>query len=236
MKKIIRTDNKNVDFNKLIIELDAYLKVTDGADHEFYNQFNGLDNIKNVVIAYQDSQAIGCGAFKKLDNETIEIINIYLKNNTPITTLELKKFVSKDVLNNYHNLSTKKIRWIPCEKELHTIDSFLLNNWLERLFISRLEQKSKSIMLLLSESKNHWEAVLFQLLAKNFGLKVNGESFLKLAKSIPFSVLKKEQNDITRLSALFFGQAGFLSEIISFKANTFLMASFLATRKKPFDK
>ena len=40
MKKIIRTDNKNVDFNKLIIELDAYLKVTDGADHEFYNQFN----------------------------------------------------------------------------------------------------------------------------------------------------------------------------------------------------
>ena len=79
MKKIIRTDNKNVDFNKLIIELDAYLKVTDGEDHEFYNQFNGLDNIKNVVIAYQDSQAIGCGAFKKLDNETIEIKRMYVK-------------------------------------------------------------------------------------------------------------------------------------------------------------
>ena len=79
MKKIIRTDNKNVDFNKLIIELDAYLKVTDGEDHEFYNQFIGLDNIKNVVIAYQDSQAIGCGAFKKLDNETIEIKRMYVK-------------------------------------------------------------------------------------------------------------------------------------------------------------
>ena len=79
MKKIIRTDNKNVDFNKLIIELDAYLKVTDGKDHEFYNQFNGLDNIKNVVIAYQDNQAIGCGAFKKLDNETIEIKRMYVK-------------------------------------------------------------------------------------------------------------------------------------------------------------
>ena len=79
MKKIIRTDNKNVDFNKLIIELDAYLKVTDGKDHEFYNQFNGLDNIKNVVIAYQDNQAIGCGAFKKIDNETIEIKRMYVK-------------------------------------------------------------------------------------------------------------------------------------------------------------
>ena len=79
MKKIIRTNNKNVDFNKLIVELDAYLKVTDGEDHEFYNQFNGLDNIKNVVIAYQDSQAVGCGAFKKLDNETIEIKRMYVK-------------------------------------------------------------------------------------------------------------------------------------------------------------
>ena len=79
MKKIIRTDNKNVDFNKLIIELDAYLKVTDGEDHEFYNQFNGLDNIKNVVIAYKDKQAIGCGAFKKFDNETIEIKRMYVK-------------------------------------------------------------------------------------------------------------------------------------------------------------
>ena len=79
MKKIIRTDNKNVDFNKLIIELDAYLKVTDGEDHEFYNQFNTLEKIKNVVIAYQDNQAIGCGAFKKFDEETAEIKRMYVK-------------------------------------------------------------------------------------------------------------------------------------------------------------
>jgi len=79
MMKIIRTDAKNPDFIRLISELDAYLKVTDGEDHEFYNQFNGLDNIKNVVIAYKDKQAIGCGAFKKFDNETIEIKRMYVK-------------------------------------------------------------------------------------------------------------------------------------------------------------
>ena len=77
--KIIRTDAKHPDFIRLISELDAYLKVTDGEDHEFYNQFNGLDNIKNVVIAYKDKQAIGCGAFKKFDNETIEIKRMYVK-------------------------------------------------------------------------------------------------------------------------------------------------------------
>lgn len=79
--KIIRTDAKNPDFIRLIYELDAYLKVTDGEDHEFYNQFNGLDNIKNVVIAYKDKQAIGCGAFKKFDNETAEIKRMYVKIN-----------------------------------------------------------------------------------------------------------------------------------------------------------
>ena len=79
--KIIRTDAKNPDFIRLISELDAYLKVTDGEDHEFYNQFNGLDNIKNVVIAYKDKQAIGCGAFKKFDDETAEIKRMYVKIN-----------------------------------------------------------------------------------------------------------------------------------------------------------
>ena len=81
MMKIIRTDAKNLDFIRLIYELDAYLKVTDGEDHEFYNQFNGLDNIKNVVIAYKDKQAIGCGAFKKFDDETAEIKRMYVKIN-----------------------------------------------------------------------------------------------------------------------------------------------------------
>ena len=79
--KIIRTDAKNSDFIRLISELDAYLKVTDGEDHEFYNQFNGLDNIKNVVIAYKDKQAIGCGALKKFDDETAEIKRMYVKIN-----------------------------------------------------------------------------------------------------------------------------------------------------------
>ena len=47
MINIIRTNSKNTDFRGLIFELDAYLKITDGDDHEFYNQFNTLEKIKN---------------------------------------------------------------------------------------------------------------------------------------------------------------------------------------------
>ena len=96
MKRIIRTDNKNLDFQALIAELDAYLKTTDGEDHEFYNQFNSLKKINNVVVAYQNEQAIGCGAFRKFDANTVEIKRMYVKvtyrgsgvANTVLSSLE----------------------------------------------------------------------------------------------------------------------------------------------------
>ena len=79
MSKIVRTDAKNSDFLRLISELDAYLRITDGDDHEFYNQFNTLEKIKNVVIAYQDAKPIGCGAFRAIDTNAVEIKRMFVK-------------------------------------------------------------------------------------------------------------------------------------------------------------
>ena len=79
MSKIVRTDAKNSDFLRLISELDAYLRITDGDDHEFYNQFNTLEKIKNVVIAYQNDKAVGCGAFRTIDTKTVEIKRMFVK-------------------------------------------------------------------------------------------------------------------------------------------------------------
>ncbi|MBL4605668.1 MAG: DUF2851 family protein [Flavobacteriaceae bacterium] len=140
--------------------------------------------------------------------------DVYMKNNLPIATVELKQYVDPKLVEKYHGLSLQSLRWIPCEKEINTTDSFLLNNWLERLFIERLERKSTLIEELLDESNNDWERVLFCMLAKNFGLKVNGDAFFSFAKSIPYAIVRKEQHDFDRLSALFFGQARFLSERI----------------------
>ncbi|AZJ35141.1 DUF2851 family protein [Tenacibaculum singaporense] len=140
--------------------------------------------------------------------------NVFMKNNHPLPTVELQRFVQEDVLENYQKLFSKEQRWIPCEKQITEIDSFLLNNWLERLFFERLENKSILIKELLLQSNNDYEAVLFQLLVKNFGLKVNGEAFLELAKSFEFSVLRKVRFNEEQLSALLFGQAGFLENKI----------------------
>jgi len=139
---------------------------------------------------------------------------VFMKNNKPLPTLELKTKISKKVLNNYQNLSSNTKNWIPCEKNIHTVDRFLMHNWMERLYLERLEDKSEFIKSLLIKSDNNYEAVLFQLLAKNFGLKVNANAFLDLAQSLDFSIIRKERFDEYKFSALLFGQAGFLEEEI----------------------
>ena len=77
MLELIKTDSNNPDFITLIKQLDSYLKTTDGDDHEFYNQYNGLDNIKHVVVAYLDKTPVGCGAFKPFEGNTIEIKRMF---------------------------------------------------------------------------------------------------------------------------------------------------------------
>ncbi len=78
--RLVRTDSHNKDFIALVKELDAYLSITDGDDHSFYNQFNKLDLIKNVVIIYKDNIPAGCGAIKKYDFQSMEIKRMYTRN------------------------------------------------------------------------------------------------------------------------------------------------------------
>ena len=156
---------------------------------------------------------------KAYDNVILHVVwehdtEVFRKDNTAIPTLQLKDFTNKVVLNNYEKLFSKNGKWINCENDFATIDDFVINNWLERLYLERLERKSEVIQELLNDTKNDWEAVFFIMLAKNFGLKVNGEAFYSIAKSIDFSLVRKTQYTIQFLEALFFGQAGLLEDDI----------------------
>ncbi|WP_310555897.1 DUF2851 family protein [Flavobacterium sp.] len=134
---------------------------------------------------------------------------IFRKDNSEIPVLELKNYVSKELVSQYSKLRTTK-SWIYCENEIKTIPDFVIKNWQERLFFERLERKSNPIQTLLLENQNDWEATFFCFLAKNFGLNTNGEIFFKIAKSIPFSTLRKETFEVENLEALFFGRASLL--------------------------
>ena len=78
MIKIVRTNAENEDFINLVKKLDADLAVTDGDEHAFYDQFNKLDTIKYVLLAYENETAMGCGAIKEFDAQTMEIKRMYV--------------------------------------------------------------------------------------------------------------------------------------------------------------
>ena len=79
MIEIKRTNSEDPDFIELIKFLDADLKIRDGDEHDFFNQFNKLDSIKNVVMAYLNGHAVGCGAFKCYEDTTAEIKRMFTK-------------------------------------------------------------------------------------------------------------------------------------------------------------
>lgn len=79
--KVIRTHSKNIDFVRLVEKLDAYLKTVDGDDHDFYHQYNGLENLTHVVLVYENDVAVGCGAFKKYADKSVEVKRMYVLPN-----------------------------------------------------------------------------------------------------------------------------------------------------------
>jgi hypothetical protein len=213
---------KKFDFSNLTtVDGDALLITNSGqylqlSGPDFFNAQITINNQKwagNIEIHLKSSDWY-VHHHEKDDNYDSVILHvvwehdtpIFRKDNSEIPVLELKNLVSKETLHNYLALLSPK-SWIYCEREIAEIDSFVFQNWQERLFFERLERKSIPIQQLLEETENDWEAVLFCMLAKNFGLNTNGETFLKIAKSIPFSIIRKESFEIENLEALFFGRA-----------------------------
>ena len=64
MLNVLRTNSENSDFIRLVKELDSYLKITDGAEHDFYNQFNGIVGLDYAIVLSKNNKAVGCGAIK----------------------------------------------------------------------------------------------------------------------------------------------------------------------------
>ena len=77
MSTLIRTNSENPDFIALVKHLDAELKERDGDEHSFYNQFNKIDSIKHVLVAYENNFAAACGAIKQYDADTMEVKRMY---------------------------------------------------------------------------------------------------------------------------------------------------------------
>jgi putative acetyltransferase len=76
--KFIKTDSDNQDFRVLVAQLDSYLQMRDGDMHAFFSQYNKIDHIKYVLVAYHENTPIACGALKQYDHNTMEIKRMFV--------------------------------------------------------------------------------------------------------------------------------------------------------------
>lgn len=77
MIRLQRTDSTNKHFVELVKHLDAELAILDGDDHAFYSQFNKIDALNHVVVAFENDLPVGCGALKEFDAKSMEVKRIY---------------------------------------------------------------------------------------------------------------------------------------------------------------
>ncbi|WP_228852252.1 DUF2851 family protein [Aegicerativicinus sediminis] len=199
----------------------GYLNLHSGPD--FFNAhlvISGQEWAGNVEMHLKSSDWFlhGHQSDPAFENVILHVVwehdkEIYHKDGSLIPVLELKEKTPKSILQNYLRLQDQKSRWIYCENEFPSVPDFILDNWLQKLFIERLEEKSKMVYCELDRTNGNWEGVLFRILAKAFGTKVNAESFLSIARSLDFKLIQKISHSELQLIAVLLGRAGLLAKV-----------------------
>ncbi len=173
----------------------------------------------NVEIHIRSSDWLRHGHEKDLayDNVILHVVyvndaEIFNSCGLAIPVLVLENRVSDVLLQRYQSLMYENQVAFPCEKMIRNVDELTLQNWLDRMLIERLEEKSAHVFEIISLLNGNWEEAFYQVLAASFGFKINALPFEMLAKSLPLSILAKYTFDLTQTEALLFGQAGFLED------------------------
>ncbi|WP_026463534.1 GNAT family N-acetyltransferase [Adhaeribacter aquaticus] len=78
MVKIKRTNSDDKDFQTLIYELDDDLQGRYNGGNYHYDININIDHLDTVVVAEINEVSIGCGCFKEIDKDTVEIKRMYV--------------------------------------------------------------------------------------------------------------------------------------------------------------
>jgi GNAT superfamily N-acetyltransferase len=81
MPRILRCNSDNKDFRELIKLLDLDLDQRYGSLQKEYNAYNKIEFIETVVIVYNEATPIGCGCFKKLDDQSVEMKRVFVQSD-----------------------------------------------------------------------------------------------------------------------------------------------------------
>lgn len=209
-----------------VIEVVSIGEHNQDSGPDFFNskiKINGLMLVGNVEIHINTSDWLKHNhqQNKAYDNLVLHVVYEHDKelaqNETfNVSVLELKNYIKPSLLEQYNQLQLSK-QAIACGKSITTVSDIVWKSWLDRLAVTRIEQKTEYIEHLFEFSKHNHEDALYILLCRNFGFKINNEAFELLGKSLSFSTLKKYADNALQIESLLFGVAGFLNELFEDK-------------------
>jgi putative acetyltransferase len=75
---VTRTDSNDKNFRLLVKRLDTDLDERNGEKQRKYDQYNVIAFVDSVFIAYDDSDPIACGCYKKIDKDSVEIKRMFV--------------------------------------------------------------------------------------------------------------------------------------------------------------
>lgn len=98
------TDGRYKDFIGLCHDLDNFLNELVGGEENRaeYIPYNSLDDIHDVIIAYDGDKAVGCASFKKYDDECAEVKRVFICDEYR------GKGISKKLMENLENAARNK--------------------------------------------------------------------------------------------------------------------------------
>jgi hypothetical protein len=155
-------------------------------------------------------------ADRAYDNVILHVVwdedQLILRNDrSPLPTLKLNGRVSEKLLLRYKKLLADKSP-IHCASVISTINPIKILSMKERALLTRLEIRNETIKDMLRLNRGDWEETCYQLLARNFGFRVNAEPFTQLVRNLPYRFIRKHSDKLTQIEALLFGQAGLLEK------------------------
>lgn len=182
-------------------------------------QINEIEWVGNVEIHIKSSD---WQLHKHQYNEAYNnvILHVVWENDQPITrqdgslipTLELKSITEIQLLDKYQYLIDNQAI-VPCKEQFSEVSDLSKFAILDKVLARRLQQKAQIVEQLFEQNKGDWEETAYQLLARNFGFKLNSETFLRLAQNLPLKVLQKHRDNLTQIEAMLFGQAGLIDVV-----------------------
>lgn len=137
-------------------------------------------------------------------------VSLLRQDGSIIPTLILEPRIHPHLFSEYKELMESNAD-LPCGHRIRYVDSFMVDNWLHRLAIDRLEYKYAAVLERLKQNKYDWEETFYQFLARNFGFHVNAVPFEMLAMTLPQRYFQYHKNNILQIEALLFGQSGLLT-------------------------